>query len=317
MQRYILRRLVLMVPTLFGTTFLVFAMMRLMPGDFTDFLGGDFGALDAETKALIQAEFGLDENWAVQYVGWIADLLRGDFGVSVYSGRPINDDLIQRLPITLELGILAMVINVIIGIPIGIVSAIRQFSWYDYVGRASAIGLLAVPNFWIALLAIALAGKYALWAVPPPTYPGLLESPIENLRFMLFPAILTGAAGAGYEMRFGRTAMLEVMRQDYIRTAWSKGLQERAVIIKHGLRNALIPIVTVIGLFLPGLIGGTVVIETIYSIPGMGRYFIHALNGRDLFIVQALAVIFTLVVIFSNFVVDILYSVLNPRIRYS
>jgi peptide/nickel transport system permease protein len=210
-----------------------------------------------------------------------------------------------------------MIINLVIGIPIGIVSAVRQFSWYDYFGRAGAIGLLAVPNFWIALLAISLAGKYALWAVPTPVYPDLFEDPISNLKFMAFPALLTGAAGAGYQMRFGRTAMLEVMRQDYIRTAWSKGLQERAVILKHGLRNALIPIVTVIGLFLPALIGGTVVIETIYSIPGMGRYFIHALNGRDLFIVQALAVIFTLVVIVSNFLVDIAYSILNPRIRYS
>ena len=317
MQRYIIRRIALMVPTILGVTFLVFAMMRLMPGDFTDFLGGDFGALDAETKALIQAEFGLDQNWATQYIGWLADLLRGDFGVSVYSGRPISGDLLQRLPITLELGIFAMVINLVIGIPIGIISAVRQFSWYDYFGRAGAIGLLAVPNFWIALLAISLAGKYALWAVPSPTYPGLFEDPIANLKFMAFPALLTGAAGAGYQMRFGRTAMLEVMRQDYIRTAWSKGLQERAVILKHGLRNALIPIVTVIGLFLPALIGGTVVIETIYSIPGMGRYFIHALNGRDLFIVQALAVIFTLVVIVSNFLVDIAYSILNPRIRYS
>jgi peptide/nickel transport system permease protein len=317
LQRYIIRRLVLMIPTLFGLTALVFMMVRLVPGDIVALIAGDFGATDPATRDAILADFSLDKNPAEQYLLWLADIFRFDLGTSLLSGRSVTSELSNRLPVTVELGLLALFFNVAIGIPVGIISAIRQNSMSDYLGRSFAVGMLAAPNFWIALILIALAGRYFRWGVPPAVYVGITENPISNIKFMLIPAIILGASASGGIMRFTRTAMLEVLRQDYIRTAWSKGLQERVVIVRHAMKNALIPVVTVIGLGIPGIVGGSIIIEQVYSIPGMGRYYLAAIRQLDFPVVQAINLVSALVVLFGNLIVDISYSWLNPRIRYS
>ena len=212
---------------------------------------------------------------------------------------------------------MAMFFSMLIAVPIGIISAIRQDTWADYAGRSFAIALLAAPGFWIGLLLISMAGRYFQWGVPPTTYIEFTDNPVGNIKLMAVPSMILGGALAGSVMRFTRSTMLETLRQDYIRTAWSKGLRERVIIIRHALRNALIPVVTVIGLQLPVLVGGTVIIEQVYSIPGMGRYYVSAITQSDYPVVQAVNVVIAVVVVFANLGVDILYSIIDPRIRYA
>lgn len=316
MQGYIIRRAVLMLPTLFGVTMLVFVMVRLYPGDITAIIGGDYGAISPETKDAILAEFQLDKNIPQQYVIWFGKLLQLDLGTSLVSGRTVTSEIAQRLPVSLQLGIMALVINVCLAVPIGVISALRRNSLPDYVGRVFAIGMLAAPNFWLALLLIAMAGRYFHWGVPPTNYPYITQDPLSNIRFMIVPAIIIGASSSGGLMRFTRTAMLEVLRQDYVRTAYAKGLHERTVVVRHALKNALIPVVTIIGLSLPGIIAGSVVIETVYSIPGMGRYYVTSIGSLDFPVVQAINVVTAFVLLCSNLVVDVSYSWFDPRIRY-
>ena len=317
LQKYIIRRLALMVPTLFGLTLLVFTLLRLMPGDIVALIAGEYGAADAETKAAIMKDFQLDEAVPIQYVKWLGRMARLNMGDSLISGRSVMEELGGRLPVTIEMGLLALFFNISIGIPVGIFSAIRQNSAVDYGGRTLAVGLLSAPNFWIALLLIAMAGRYFHWAVPSTTYTPLWVDPVRNLKMVIVPALILGGAGSGGIMRYTRTAMLDVLRQDYIRTAWSKGLKENTIVVRHALRNALIPVVTVIGLTIPNLVGGSVIMETVYSIPGVGRYYITALNQKDLPVVQGINLMTALVVVFANLAVDITYSWLNPRIRYT
>ncbi len=317
MQRYLIRRLLLVIPTLLGVTFVVFLIVRSVPGDVAAIIAGDFGAADPEVKAAILEKFQLDDNIALQYVRWLGELARADFGTSIISGRSVWSELSHRLPVTFELGILAIIISLFIAIPVGIISAIRQDTAADYAGRSFAIGLLAAPNFWIGILLITLAGRYFTWGVPPREFPLIQDDPIGNLKAMFVPAAILGGGLSGSVMRFTRSTMLEVQRQDYIRTAWAKGLAERVVVVRHALRNALIPVVTVVGLQLPLLVGGTVIIEQVYAIPGMGRYYISAVGQHDYPVIQAVVVIIAVVVVFSNLAVDLLYSVLDPRIRYS
>lgn len=316
MQRYIARRLLLMIPTLLGVSFVVFIMVRAVPGDVIDQILGDYGAGDTETKAALRKEYSLNGNIAEQYVRWLGDVVRFDFGKSIISNRTVISELRHRLPVTLELSLLAIVTSLIIAIPIGVVSAIRQDSIADYICRSFAISLLAVPGFWVGLMLITLAGRYFTWGVPG-GYVSFADDPIGNLKLLWAPALILGAGLSGGVMRFTRSAMLEVLRQDYVRTAWSKGLRERVIITRHVLRNALIPVVTVVGLQLPILVGGTVIIETVYSIPGMGRYYVASVNQLDYPVIQAINVVVALVVVFANLGVDLLYSVLDPRIRYS
>jgi peptide/nickel transport system permease protein len=317
MQRYIIRRLLLMIPTFIGVTLVVFLLVRSVPGDVTDLFLGDFGAQSADQKEALKKEFGLDQNIPKQYVTWLGKTLRFDFGDSLISSRSVNSELSNKLPVTLELGVLAVFFSLIIAIPIGVISAIRQDTFADYAGRSFAIGLLAIPGFWLGTILITMAGRYFIWGVPPTTYVRLMDDPVSNLKLMAVPAFILGAGLSGGVMRFTRSSMLEVLRQDYIRTAWSKGLRERAIVIRHALRNALIPVITVIGLQLPILVGGSVIIEQVYSIPGMGRYYISAVGQHDYPVIQAINIIVAFVVVFTNLGVDLLYSVLDPRIRYA
>jgi peptide/nickel transport system permease protein len=317
MQFYVARRLLLMIPTLLGVTFIVFVMVRAVPGDVIDLLTGDFGAASEETKEALRKEYQLDDNIVVQYVKWIGRVARFDFGNSILSDRTVISELKSRLPVTLELGILAIICSLCIALPVGIMSAIRQDTAWDYAGRSFAIGLLAIPGFWVGIILITMAGRYFTWGVPPKDYIAFTDNPLGNLRMMIVPSMILGAGLSGSVMRFTRSAMLETLRQDYIRTAWAKGLRERRVIISHALRNALIPVVTVVGLQLPILVGGTVLIETVYSIPGMGRYYVSSVSSLDYPVVQAVNVIVAVVVVFVNLGVDLTYSILDPRIRYS
>ncbi len=306
-----------MLPTLLGVTFVVFVMVRSVPGDVIDQILGDFGAGDLETKEALRKEYSLDGNIATQYVRWLGDITRFDFGKSIISNRSVVSELESRLPVTLELSILAIIFSLTIAIPVGIISAIRQDTVIDYAARSFAISLLALPGFWVGLMLITMAGRYFTWGVPPGTYIGLSDDPIGNFKMIWMPALILGAGLSGGVMRFTRSTMLEVLRQDYVRTAWSKGLTERVIITRHVMRNALIPVVTVVGLQLPVLVGGTVIIETVYSIPGMGRYYISAVNQLDYPVIQAINVLVALVVVFANLGVDLVYSVLDPRIRYN
>ncbi|GIW18107.1 ABC transporter permease [Tepidiforma sp.] len=317
MQRYILRRLLLMVPTLLGVTFVVFVIVRAVPGDVVDLVLGEFGAGDQATKEAIRKEFGLEGNIVAQYVRWLGDIVQFDLGRSLISNREVTSELRNRLPVTFQLGAMAIFFSLLIAIPVGVISAIRQDTWADYAGRSFAIGLLAAPNFWIAILLISLAARYFQWGVPPAKYIPFTDDPIGNLKLMFMPALILGGGLSGSVMRFTRSSMLEVLRQDYIRTAWAKGLRERVIIIRHAMRNALIPVITVVGLQLPVLVGGTVIIETVYSIPGMGRYYVSSIDQKDYPVIQAVNIVVALVVVFANLTVDVLYSVIDPRIRYS
>ncbi|MEE8421551.1 MAG: ABC transporter permease [Dehalococcoidia bacterium] len=317
MQKYIVRRLLLSIPTLLGITIVVFVMVRAVPGDVVALIAGDFGSVPEETKQAMLKEFGLDDNVPVQYVKWFGRIVRLDLGTSIISGRTVTSELSRRIPISFELAILGQLLSIGMAVPIGIISAIRQNSAADYVGRSVAIGFLAAPNFWLGLILIVAAARYFQWGVPPPSYVSFTDNPIGNLKLLFVPAIILGTGGSGNLMRYMRTTMLEVMRQDYVRTAWAKGLTERTVILRHALRNALIPIVTLVGLGLPGLIGGTVLIEAIYSIPGMGRYYIQALNSLDFPVVQGVNLVIGLTVVLSNLLVDLSYPLLDPRIRYT
>lgn len=317
MQRYILRRLLLMIPTLIGVSFVVFLIVRAVPGDVVDLIAGDFGAADPATKEALRKEFGLEGNIVAQYVRWLGDIVQFDLGKSLISGRTVTSELQSRLPVTFQLGLMAIFFSLLIAVPIGIISAVRQDTWADYIGRSFAIGLLAAPGFWIAILLISMAGRYFTWGVPPATYVEFADDPIANLKLMFMPSLILGGGLSGSVMRFTRSTMLETLRQDYIRTAWSKGLQERVIIVRHAMRNALIPVVTVVGLQLPILVGGTVIIESVYAIPGMGRYYIAAIDSKDYPVIQGINIIVAIVVVFSNLGVDLLYSVIDPRIRYS
>ena len=317
MQRYIARRVLLMIPTLLGVTFVVFVMVRAVPGDVIDQILGDFGAGDSATKEALRKEYSLDGNIATQYVTWLGDVARFDFGKSIISDRSVIGELKNYLPVTLELSVLAIFFSLLIALPIGIISAIRQDTFIDYICRSFAISLLALPGFWIGLMLITMAGRYFTWGVPPRSYIAFSDDPIGNIRMLAVPAMILGAGLSGGVMRFTRSTMLEVLRQDYVRTAWSKGLRERVIITRHVLRNALIPVVTVVGLQLPILVGGTVIIETVYSIPGMGRFYVSSVAQLDYPVIQAINVLVALVVVFANLGVDLVYSLLDPRIRYS
>lgn len=316
MQRYIIRRLLLMIPTLLGVTFVVFVLVRSVPGDIADIIT-DGGSADQATKDAVRKEYSLDQNIPTQYVRWLGSVVRLDLGKSILSHRPVSEELKHRLPVTFELGILAIFFSMLIALPVGIISAVRQDTAADYIGRSFAIGLLAAPGFWIAILLITLAGQYFTWGVPPREYIAFTDNPLGNLRMLAVPAMILGGGLSGGVMRFTRSTMLETLRQDYIRTAWSKGLRERSIIIRHALRNALIPVVTVVGLQLPLLVGGAVIIEQIYSIPGIGRYYIAATNQHDYPIIQGINLVVATVVVFANLGVDLVYSILDPRIRYT
>jgi len=314
MKQYVLRRLALAIPTLVLVSVIVFSIMRLMPGDVV--IRMVEGHAYAPTIEALRKELGLDRPAHVQYVEWVGGiLLRGDFGNSYWTRQPIWDEFIRRFPVTLELAALTILSSVVIGILVGIVSAVRQDSVSDYVGRTLAILALSVPYFGLAVLVVVLPSIYFKWT-PVWTYVPFTTNPAENLKIMIVPALVFGVTRAGPIMRIMRSALLEVLRQDYIRTAWSKGLPERAIVLRHALKNAMIPVVSLIGLQTPLYIGGSVIIEAIFRLPGVGLFFFEALTRLDYPVVQSVNLIVAAMVVGLNLMIDLSYAFLDPRIRY-
>ena len=314
MKRYLLRRLALAIPTLFLVSVLVFALMRLMPGDVATRMVE--GHAYAPTLAALRHDLGLDRPVHAQYLEWIGGIVtRGDFGRSYWTRQPILEEFTRRFPVTLELAFLTIVVSVVLGVLVGIVSAVRQDSVSDYVGRILAILALSVPYFGLAVLVVVLPSIWFKWT-PVWSYVPFTTDPLENLKIMLVPAVVFGVTRAGPVMRIMRSALLEVLRQDYIRTAWSKGLAERPIILRHALKNAMIPVISLIGLQMPLYIGGSVIIESIFRLPGVGLFFFEALTRLDYPVVQSVNLIIAALVVGLNLLIDISYAFLDPRIRY-
>ena len=313
MHLYLARRLVLLVPTLLGVSIVVFALVRLLPGDAVTMLLQEYAyAKDAEE---MRARLGLDRPVYVQYGDWLGGVLRGDLGTSLRSKSPVAEELGNRIPVTAELGALALLVGLAIAIPVGVLAAVRQDTLADYVGRSTAIGMLAIPSFWLGTLVITLPSVWWGWT-PPLRYTRLLDDPGRNLGHVIIPAVILGLALSGALMRLTRAQMLEVLRQDFVRTAAAKGLTERAVVFRHALKNAFIPVLTLLGLQVSILISGTVVLESVFVLPGMGRYLLEAVQYRDYPVIQALNLIYATVIVLANLVVDMLYGWLDPRVRY-
>jgi peptide/nickel transport system permease protein len=314
MTTYIVRRLLLLLPSLLVVTLLVSLIVRLLPGKAIDILLAQQGFTVAADRAKLEAELGLDRSWIRQYVDWVSGIPRGDLGESLRTRRPITAELRARLPVTLELAAVAFVIALGIAIPIGVLSAVKQDTALDYATRSLAIGAVALPGFWLATLVVVWPSVWWGWS-PPVTYTRFEADPLANLSKIWLPALLLALYLVGYLMRMTRAMMLEVLRSDYIRTARAKGLASLAVINRHGLRNALIPVVTIIGLQIPVLIGGATVYETVFSIPGVGRYMLDAAANRDYPVIQGINLVLASVVLFINLAVDLAYTVIDPRIR--
>ena len=330
MRAYIIRRLLLTIPTLLIVSFVVFIVIRFMPGDIVDAeiaqlmeIGVSRGDLESARDRLMQ-EYGLDVSIFTQYGRWIgvfpqadgkiSGLFQGDFGESFRRHTPVLRDIAIRWPITLELGLIAFLIANLISLPIGIYSALRQDTLGDYVVRSFAILCIAVPSFWLGTMIVVLPSIW--WGYSPPIMLTRIgENLIENLKMFILPAIVLGLAMTGGTMRMTRTMMLEVLRQDYVRTAWAKGLNERVVVLRHALKNAFIPVITLIGYSLPIMIGGSVIIEQIFSLPGMGRLLIDATLNRDYTVVSGIMIIFGFGMVFMNLIVDLTYGFLNPKVR--
>jgi peptide/nickel transport system permease protein len=311
------------IPVIWLVATLVFFATSVLPGDFVaqriaaqDPTSTDPALREAQIQA-VRKDLGLDKPVVQRYFVYLGNLLRGDFGISYQTRESALQGMKEGLPYSLQLALMSLVIGVITSVPIGIISAIRQDTPIDYVLRVFAILVLAMPNFWIATMALLYVVRWSLWEVPISTAPLLWEDPGASLRLFIIPAVVGGLASGASVMRLLRSQMLEVLRQDYIRTAWSKGLRERVIIIRHALKNAMVPVVTVLGLTLASLLSGNVVFENLFAIPGVGRRILAAIVARDVPVVQAFVLVIATFVVFVNLAIDLLYGVLDPRIRYS
>lgn len=321
MSTYIIRRLLLVIPTLMIVTLLTTSALRVIPGDAVDVLIGQMDLSGKEDRNLLRAQLeeqlGIDVPIYVQYFRWWRDLiLRGDLGDAVILGFDVREEIVNRLPVTMELGVLALIIAMLISFPVAIYSAIRQDSVMDYVFRSVAILFISLPSFWVGIMVIVFPSIWWDWS-PELIPPGFMEDPWGNIKTYILPAAILGMAINGVNMRLMRTMMLEVVREDYIRTAYSKGLTERVVVFRHAVKNALIPVITVVGLNVPVVIGGSVIIEQLFGLPGMGRLAVEAAFQRDFPVIIGVTLVFTLFVQLIILATDLSYAWLDPRIRYS
>jgi len=317
MRTYVAKRVLLIVPTLLGVAALVFFIMRVIPGDVTLLiLGGDqAGRIDPSQIAAMKRQLGLDQPLLVQFGTWLWGVLRFDFGTSLWTGQPVIQELLIRLPLSLELALLASMVSVLIAIPLGMLAAVRQDSWVDYVVRVVSIGGLAIPSFWIGILCILLLVIYFGWGPPLEFTPPWVD-PWANFQQMVWPVLTVGYRYAAVTTRMTRSTVLEVLREDYIRTAWAKGLRERAVVVRHALKNAMLPVITLVGTEFAFLIGGLVVTETVFTLNGVGRFVVDAVAHRDYPVVQALVFLIAFSFVIVNLLVDLTYAWFDPRIRY-
>jgi peptide/nickel transport system permease protein len=315
MRRYIVGRLLLMIPTLVGVAILTFVIMRAVPGDIValKYAGSPVpqSVIDEERHLL-----GLDKPMWEQFVVWMGDIARFDLGTSLWTGHSVVEEIQVRFPLSLELAFIATLLAIAIALPLGVIAAVRQDSWVDYAIRVFSIGGLAMPSFWIGILMILTTLTLWGWA-PPLTFTPFTEDPIANLAQLILPAIAVGYRYSAVSLRMTRSTVLEVLREDYVRTARAKGLRETIVVMRHALRNALLPVVTVISLEFAFLIGGLVVTEQVFNLNGIGKLLVDAVAHRDYTLIQAIVLLLAAVFVFINFLVDMIYVVLDPRIRYS
>lgn len=316
MQQYLIKRLILAVPTILGAVTLVFFMMRIVPGDpVALFVPPDTpSAATEELKAQIRAEYGFDRPLYVQYANFVKQMATGDFGRSIRQNTSVTDDLLQRIPNTLQLGLIALLFSTVLGIGLGVISAVKRGTWIDNTSMVGALFGVSVPDFWLALMLILLF-SLRLGLFPPSGWGGQFYT-VEGMRHLALPALVLGLAGAGSLARYTRSSMLEVINNDYIRTARAKGLREGVVILRHGLRTALPTIVTLLGLSFGRILGGTVIVETVFGWPGIGRYLISGINGRDYPVVQATVLVVAVSFVLANLIADLLLVYVDPRIRY-
>ena len=322
MRAYAVRRLLMVIPTLFLVTVLVFLSVRFLPGDVIDVMQmqmeRSWSRLGHEgiDRAAMERRLGLDVPVYVQYGRWVGGIvLRGTLGEPLMGGDTVEQSIAQRLPVTVQLGLMAIVIGLVIAVPVGIYSAIRQDTAADYVGRSLAILGLATPNFWLATMVILFPAIWWRWS-PPLVLVSFADDPLGSLAGFAVPSLILGTYLSAATMRMTRTMMLEVLRQDYIRTAWAKGLLERSVILRHAVKNTLIPVVSLVALQVPILVGGSVIIENIFNLPGLGRLLVDALSIRDYPIVSGVNLVFAAVVVLVNLVTDLSYALIDPRVRY-
>jgi peptide/nickel transport system permease protein len=316
-RTYLTKRLLLILPTLFGVAAVVFVIMRIIPGDVTLLiLGGDqTGRIDPQQLAAMRHDLGLDQPIAVQFGQWLWGVLRLDFGKSLWTGQPVIEEVLIRLPLSLEVAILATIVSVLLAIPLGMLAAVRQDSWVDYVIRVVSIGGQAIPSFWVGILVILFLVIYFGWGPPLEFTPPWVD-PWANFQQLVWPVATVGYRYAAVTTRMTRSTVLEVLREDYIRTAWAKGLRERAVVIRHALKNAMLPVITLVGTEFAFLIGGLVVTETVFTLNGVGRFVVDAVAHRDYPVVQALVFLIAFCFVVVNLLIDLTYAWFDPRIRY-
>ena len=315
MTEYVVRRMLLAIPTILLVIFMTFLIVRLVPGDIVELILAERPYASPEARAEIENDLGLDKPIPVQFLIYLGDVVQGDLGQSYWTSQPVTEEIRNRMPVTAELGLYSILIGLVVALPVGIVSAVRQDTASDYIARSFAILAISVPYFFTATLLIVFPPMWG-WA-PPLTFQGWTDGPIGHLYYFFFPALLLGLALSGGVMRLTRTMMLEVLRQDYIRTAWSKGLRERSVIVRHALKNAFIPVITVVGLQVGVALSGTIIIESIFNMPGVGRYLVGAISQRDYPSIQGVVLVLATSVVLVNLLVDVTYAYLDPRIRFS
>ncbi|MGA3398578.1 MAG: ABC transporter permease [Acetobacteraceae bacterium] len=322
MYQYIAKRVFLTIPTLLGAAVLVFALMRLIPGDICVVrLGSGGGSFDPRAVALCHTEIGMDKPVYLQFLNFVWGFCRLDFGISMWSGKPVVTEIAARLPISIEIALLATAVAISIAIPLGTISALKQNTWIDYTVRTIAIGGIATPSFWLGIISILVvldvtSAVFGQPWMPPIDYVPIWRDPLRNLSMAILPAVTVGYRYAAVSMRMTRSAMLEVMREDYIRTARAKGLIDKIIINRHALKNALLPVVTLLGIEFAFLIGGLVVTEQVFNLNGIGRLFVQAVQNQDYTLTQALVMLTVTVFVLCNLAVDLLYAWLDPRIRF-
>ncbi len=318
MFRYLVQRIIAFIPILLGVSILIFLMIRLIPGNaVTATLGIEAGMLNDAQRQSLEAYYGLDKPIVEQYIAWLGNVLHGNLGLSIVQGTPVLDMIVERFPLTLELAVIALILALIIGVPLGVLSAVRHNSAIDLFSRLFALVGLAMPNFLLGTLIIYVLSVYFHILPNSGDYVSFTEDPSRNLQQMIFPAITLGFAFSASVMRTTRSAMLEVLGQDYIRTARSKGLRDSVINSRHALRNALIPVITIVGVELGYLLGGTVIVEEVFALPGLGRLILNSIGKRDYAMVQGLALFVAIIFVVVNLAVDLLYTAVDPRISYA
>lgn len=315
MSKYILRRLVQLLPTLLGISILVFGLMRLLPGDVVRVLVGPELNISAEQRATLERMLGLDAPLHIQYFRWLGAVLQGDFGLSLRSSQPVLAIIKQRFPITLELSLLSLLVSWVVAVPLGIWAAVRRRGLAEFTSQVVGLVGLSVPNFWLATMLLLGTSLWLRWQ-PSPLWVSIFKDPVTNLQMMIMPVVALSAALVAAIMRMVRSSMLEVLGQDYIRTAQAKGLGGRVILVRHALKNAFIPVVTVMGVQLGLLLGGAVVIEQIFGLPGIGWMILNGIYQRDYTLVQGGVLFIAVVFVLINLLVDVLYAYVDPRIRY-